>query len=94
MLINLEKKDATAQGSFQLPKFLLSGMLLDGCACAGLQARKMHCVAVIGGGLMGSGIATALVMAGYEVLLKEVNQQFLKVSEPHWWNLLGRVQKC
>eukprot|EP00967_Tisochrysis_lutea_P035766 scaffold42956_cov17-Tisochrysis_lutea.AAC.2 len=40
----------------------------------------MKCVAVLGGGLMGSGIATALVQAGYEVLLKEVNQQFLEVQ--------------
>lgn len=40
----------------------------------------MKCVAVLGGGLMGSGIATALVQAGYEVLLKEVNQQFLEVG--------------
>jgi hypothetical protein len=31
---------------------------------------------------MGSGIATALVQAGYEVLLKEVNQQFLEVRAP------------
>lgn len=46
---------------------------------AGLKPRKMACVAVLGGGLMGSGIATALVQAGYEVLLKEVNQQFLEV---------------
>ncbi len=37
----------------------------------------MRCVAVIGGGLMGSGIATALCLAGVQVLLKEVNQQFL-----------------
>jgi 3-hydroxyacyl-CoA dehydrogenase len=29
---------------------------------------------------MGSGIATALILAGYQVLLKEVNQQFLDVS--------------
>lgn len=48
---------------------------------AGLKPRPIKCVAVLGGGLMGSGIATALVLAGYQVLLKEVNQQFLDVSE-------------
>lgn len=47
---------------------------------AGLRPRPVKVVAVLGGGLMGSGIATALVMAGVQVLLKEVNQQFLDVS--------------
>lgn len=49
---------------------------------AGLKPRPMKRVAVLGGGLMGSGIATALALAGVEVLLKEVNQQFLDVSHP------------
>ncbi len=40
----------------------------------------MRVVAVLGGGLMGSGIATALVLNGIEVVLKEVNQQFLDVG--------------
>ncbi|GLI69386.1 hypothetical protein VaNZ11_013987, partial [Volvox africanus] len=43
----------------------------------GLKPRQMKCVAVLGGGLMGSGIATALVLAGVDVILKEVNQNFL-----------------
>lgn len=47
---------------------------------AGLKPRKVQRVAVLGGGLMGSGIATALVLANVDVLLKEVNQQFLDVS--------------
>jgi enoyl-CoA hydratase/3-hydroxyacyl-CoA dehydrogenase len=47
---------------------------------AGLKPRPMRRVAVLGGGLMGSGIATALALAGVEVVLKEVNQQFLDVS--------------
>jgi hypothetical protein len=46
---------------------------------AGLKPRPIKVVAVLGGGLMGSGIATALVLAGVNVLLKEVNQQFLDV---------------
>jgi hypothetical protein len=47
---------------------------------AGLSPRKIGRVAVLGGGLMGSGIATALVLSGVQVVLKEVNQQFLDVS--------------
>lgn len=47
---------------------------------AGLKPRKVSRVAVLGGGLMGSGIATALVLSGVNVVLKEVNQQFLDVS--------------
>ena len=43
----------------------------------GLKPRPIRCVAVLGGGLMGSGIATALALAGVEVILKEVSQQFL-----------------
>lgn len=36
-----------------------------GVTDAGLKPRSMKCVAVLGGGLMGSGIATALALAGY-----------------------------
>ena len=39
--------------------------------------RRTSRAAVIGGGLMGSGIATAMVLAGVEVLLKEINQAAL-----------------
>lgn len=48
----------------------------------GLKARKIGTVAVLGGGLMGSGIATALAMSGIQVILKEINQKFLDVSLP------------
>jgi enoyl-CoA hydratase/3-hydroxyacyl-CoA dehydrogenase len=51
-----------------------------GITDAGLTPRPMKTVAVLGGGLMGSGIATALALAGVNVILKEVNQQFLDVS--------------
>ncbi len=47
---------------------------------AGLKPRPIKVVAVLGGGLMGSGIATALALAGIQVLLKEVSQQFLDVG--------------
>lgn len=46
----------------------------------GLKPRPIRSVAIIGGGLMGSGIATALVLAGIPVLLKEVNQDFLQAG--------------
>ena len=45
----------------------------------------MKKVAVLGGGLMGSGIATALILSNYPVILKEVNDQFLQAG-------IGRVR--
>lgn len=56
-----------------------------GVTDSGLKPRKLSKVAVLGGGLMGSGIATALVLSGYDVLLKEINQQFLEGG-------LGRIK--
>jgi len=44
----------------------------------GLKPRKIKRVAVVGGGLMGSGIATALILSGIPVLLKEINDKFLQ----------------
>lgn len=35
-------------------------------------------MAIIGGGLMGSGIATALLVSNVSVVLKEVNPEFLQ----------------
>ncbi|PVH65938.1 hypothetical protein PAHAL_1G109100 [Panicum hallii] len=43
-----------------------------------LKPRQIRKVAVIGGGLMGSGIATALLVSNISVVLKEVNPQFLQ----------------
>lgn len=51
----------------------------------GLAPRQMRCVGVVGGGLMGSGIATALAMAGVRVLLKEISQALLDAG-------MGRVR--
>eukprot|EP00887_Chlorella_sp_A99_P004051 scaffold11.g4051.t1 len=58
---------------------------IRGVTDAGLKPRPIHRIAVLGGGLMGSGIATAAALAGVEVLLKEVNQQFLEAG-------LGRIK--
>ncbi|CAM8923465.1 unnamed protein product [Rhodiola kirilowii] len=44
----------------------------------GLKPRHVKKVAVIGGGLMGSGIATALILGGINVVLKEVNSEYLQ----------------
>ena len=38
----------------------------------------MKKVAVIGGGLMGSGIATALILSNIHVVLKEINAEYLQ----------------
>lgn len=44
----------------------------------GLKPRSIKKVAILGGGLMGSGIATALILSNYQVILKEVNDKFLQ----------------
>lgn len=48
----------------------------------------MKKVAVIGGGLMGSGIATALILNNVYVILKEINSEYLlkgiKSIEGQW----------
>ncbi|GJS13135.1 hypothetical protein Tco_0407607, partial [Tanacetum coccineum] len=49
---------------------------VPGVTDRGLKPRQIKKVAILGGGLMGSGIATVLFLSGYEVVLKEVNQKF------------------
>lgn len=44
----------------------------------GLKPRAVKKVAVIGGGLMGSGITTALILSNICVVLKEVNSEYLQ----------------
>ncbi|XP_031495736.1 peroxisomal fatty acid beta-oxidation multifunctional protein [Nymphaea colorata] len=67
---------------------------IPGVTDIGLKPRKMQKVAVIGGGLMGAGIATALIVSGTHVILKEINADYLKqginrIAE----NLQGHVKK-
>ena len=50
---------------------------VPGATDLGLMPRKITKVAILGGGLMGSGIATAMILSNYPVLLKEVNEKFL-----------------
>ncbi|XP_019238241.1 PREDICTED: peroxisomal fatty acid beta-oxidation multifunctional protein-like [Nicotiana attenuata] len=45
-----------------------------------LKHRKIEKVAVIGGGLMGSGIATALIRSSVQVILKEIDYDCLQKS--------------
>ncbi|KAJ6794134.1 peroxisomal fatty acid beta-oxidation multifunctional protein MFP2-like isoform X2 [Iris pallida] len=58
---------------------------VPGITDLGLMPRKINTVAILGGGLMGSGIATALILSNYRVILKEVNDNFLQAG-------LGRVK--
>ncbi|XP_010254066.1 PREDICTED: peroxisomal fatty acid beta-oxidation multifunctional protein AIM1 [Nelumbo nucifera] len=44
----------------------------------GLKLTSIKKVAVIGGGLMGSGIATALLLSNISVILKEINSEYLQ----------------
>ena len=57
---------------------------MAGVTDVGLKPRPIRRLAIIGGGLRGSGIATASLLSGIEVVLKEVNQQFLDVSRCFW----------
>lgn len=58
---------------------------VPGVTDLGLVPRQVKKVAVLGGGLMGSGIATALILSNYPVILKEVSDKFLQAG-------IGRVR--
>lgn len=51
---------------------------VPGVTDVGLKPRSIKNVAVIGGGLMGSGIATALILSGTHVILKEIDSAYLQ----------------
>lgn len=53
---------------------------VPGATDLGLMPRKVTKVAILGGGLMGSGIATAMILSNYPVILKEVNEKFLNAG--------------
>lgn len=66
-----------------------SAAALPSCACACCAVHPLLALLIcrlacsphrITGGLMGSGIATACILNGIDVVLKEVNQKFLDVS--------------
>ncbi|CAI7825061.1 unnamed protein product, partial [Closterium sp. NIES-53] len=67
---------------------------IPGVTDRGLKPRPLRKVAVIGGGLMGSGIVTALITAKIQVILKEVNAQFLQQGlDRVKANFQGRLKK-
>ncbi|XP_062231207.1 peroxisomal fatty acid beta-oxidation multifunctional protein MFP2-like [Phragmites australis] len=46
----------------------------------GLTPQRIKKAAIVGGGLMGSGIATVFILNNFLVVLKEVNEQFLSAG--------------
>ncbi|XP_073053677.1 glyoxysomal fatty acid beta-oxidation multifunctional protein MFP-a-like isoform X1 [Primulina eburnea] len=58
---------------------------VPGVTDSGLKPRQIKKVAILGGGLMGSGIATSLILSNFPVILKEVNDKFLQAG-------IGRVK--
>ncbi|KAM0947648.1 putative 3-hydroxyacyl-CoA dehydrogenase, Isomerase, Hydro-lyase [Dioscorea sansibarensis] len=67
---------------------------VPGITDLGIVPRKINKVAIVGGGLMGSGIATTLILSNYQVILKEVNEKFLNVGiDRVKANLQSRVNK-
>lgn len=53
---------------------------VQGVTNLGLKVRPLRKVGVIGGGLMGSGIATACILNKIPVVIKEVNATFLQAG--------------
>ncbi|KAJ6710521.1 GLYOXYSOMAL FATTY ACID BETA-OXIDATION MFP-A PROTEIN [Salix koriyanagi] len=67
---------------------------VPGISDLGLVPRKVNKVAVVGGGLMGSGIATELILSKYPVTLKEVDKKFLTAGiDRIKANLQSRIKK-
>ncbi|KAJ4783360.1 Peroxisomal fatty acid beta-oxidation multifunctional protein [Rhynchospora pubera] len=67
---------------------------VPGITNIGLLPRKIKKVAIVGGGLMGSGIATALISNNILVILKEINEKFLQAGiDRVRENLENRVKK-
>ncbi|KAE8785194.1 ABC transporter B family member 25 [Hordeum vulgare] len=53
---------------------------VSGITDLGLMPRKVSKVVIVDGGLMGSGIATVLILSHYPVILKEVDEKFLNAG--------------
>nr|XP_016440409.1 PREDICTED: glyoxysomal fatty acid beta-oxidation multifunctional protein MFP-a-like [Nicotiana tabacum] len=64
---------------------------VPGVTDLGLVPRHVKKVAIVGGGLMGSGIATAFLLSNYAVILKEVNDKFLEAGIDR---VKGKKQIC
>ncbi|KAL6549576.1 Altered inheritance of mitochondria protein 1 [Orobanche hederae] len=74
---------ATAKDSHCVPSWVNSetaSLLSQGVPNVtdiGLKPRRFEKVAIIGGGLMGSGIATTLILGDIDVIFKEINYEYL-----------------
>ncbi|XP_015084741.1 glyoxysomal fatty acid beta-oxidation multifunctional protein MFP-a-like isoform X1 [Solanum pennellii] len=69
-------------------------MRVPGVTDLGLVPRYIKRVGILGGGLMGSGIATSFLLSNYHVILKEVNDKVLEAGiERIKANLQSRVNK-
>ncbi|XP_031386430.1 peroxisomal fatty acid beta-oxidation multifunctional protein MFP2-like isoform X1 [Punica granatum] len=53
---------------------------IPGITDRGMMPRQVNKVAVVGGGLMGSGIVTALILNNFPVILKEMNENLLQTG--------------
>lgn len=53
-------------------------MQVPGITIGQFKAQIVEKVGVIGGGLMGTGIATALIVSNIHVILKEINYEFVQ----------------
>lgn len=56
---------------------MVYNLQVPGVTDTGLKPRRIEKVAVVGGGLMGSGIATALIISNISVVVKEINHEYL-----------------
>ncbi|XP_031627202.1 hydroxyacyl-coenzyme A dehydrogenase, mitochondrial-like [Contarinia nasturtii] len=70
----------------------MASVLIRGMATSAVESAIKH-VTIIGGGLMGSGIAQVAATAGYDVTIVEVNNQLVEQAQNSIKNSLGRVAK-
>eukprot|EP00252_Welwitschia_mirabilis_P015102 TRINITY_DN33253_c0_g1_i1.p1 TRINITY_DN33253_c0_g1~~TRINITY_DN33253_c0_g1_i1.p1 ORF type:complete len:724 (-),score=145.86 TRINITY_DN33253_c0_g1_i1:411-2582(-) len=68
----------TAKGMIHIFFSQRATMKVPGVTDLGLKPRQIKRVAVIGGGLMGSGIVTSFILSNIPVVLKEVDGKFLQ----------------
>lgn len=70
----------------------MASALVRGMATSAAGSAIKH-VTVIGGGLMGSGIAQVAATAGYDVTIVEINNQLVEQAQTSIKNSLTRVAK-
>ena len=59
-----------------------------------MDGMEIKNITVLGSGIMGHGIAQVSAMAGYNVILRDIEQQFLdKAMEKISWSLNKLVSK-